>query len=85
MIEIDDKAVSIFYETMKKVGLDTTQFAVIFHVDKDNRFYFNFTDDIYFAKPQQGLLVVDETGAIDVRVLGVTINGRTGIIIKEKE
>jgi len=83
MLEIEPFAAGMILETMRTAGLDPARFAVAFHV-KNDKLSFNFTDDIFYAKKNQGLLVVDETGSMNVQVEAVSANGRTGIIIKEK-
>lgn len=84
MLEIEPFAAGMILETMRTAGLDPARFAVAFQI-KDNKLSFNFTDDIFYAKPNQGLLVVDGTGEMNVQVQAVSAEGRTGIIIKEKQ
>jgi hypothetical protein len=84
MLEIEPFAAGMILETMRTVGLNPDRFAVAFKI-KDNKLSFNFTDDIFYAKPNQGLLVIDETGDMNVQIQAVSANGRMGIIIKEKQ
>jgi hypothetical protein len=85
MLEIEQVATDIILETMRKAELDPSTYAVMFHVNKDNRLSFCFTDDIFYAKSYNGLLIVDQTGEMSVVVESGNHNGRPGIIIKEKQ
>jgi hypothetical protein len=85
MIEFDPTATGMIFEAMRQAGLDRDKYALRFQINNENKLSFNFTDDIFYAKPVSGLLVIDETGVVNIEVLGVSANGRTGIIIKEKQ
>jgi hypothetical protein len=85
MVEINTHAIDLISMSMREAGLDGSRFAIRFHVDTKNRLLFHFTDDIFYAKPHGGILVVDETGDVGVVVEGVFKDGKYGIIIKEKQ
>lgn len=84
MIEIEPFAAGIFLETMRTAGLDPALYAVLFHV-KDNKLSFCFTDDTFYAKKFQGLLINDQTEEMNVVVEAGFNKGQRGIIIKEKQ